>query len=125
MFGKRTIFGYLVGLGFLLGINSGQIELMSNAETEVQKHNLATTCFSAAIAQNIAAKITGGAVAQMLMEMPASSEVETTQFRRIEQPLGLKLAVTTGGIALIGLELWWFLWSKTTSQQSQTNQGIQ
>jgi plastocyanin domain-containing protein len=66
----------------------------------------------------------GVAVAQMPHEMPASSE-ETTQFRRIEQPLGLKAGVTVGGIALIGLELWWFLWSKTKSQQAQTNQGIQ
>lgn len=67
---------------------------------------------------------TGIAVAQMPVEMPASSE-PTTQFRRIEQPLGLKAGVTIGGIALIGLELWWFLWSKTKSQQAQTNQGIQ
>lgn len=28
------------------------------------------------------------------------------------QPLALKLAVTLGGVALIGAELWWFLLSK-------------
>lgn len=68
----------------------------------------------------------GVAVAQMPpMEMPLSESEETARFRRIEQPLGLKVGVTVGGIALIGLELWWFLWSKTKSQQAQTNQGIQ
>lgn len=35
------------------------------------------------------------------------------QFRQIEQPLSLKIGVTIGGLALIGLELWWFLFSKT------------
>lgn len=45
-------------------------------------------------------------------QMPAEN---SQQFRRIEQPLELKVGVTVGGIALIGLELWWFLWSKTKS----------
>lgn len=66
----------------------------------------------------------GVAVAQMPHEMPADSE-STTQFRRIEQPLGLKAGVTIGGIALIGLELWWFLFSKTKAQQAEASQGIQ
>lgn len=35
------------------------------------------------------------------------------QFRRIEQPLSLKIGVTMVGLALIGIELWWFLFSKT------------
>lgn len=43
-------------------------------------------------------------------EMPATVGY---QFRRIEQPLSLKIGVTIGGLALIGLELWWFLFSKT------------
>lgn len=67
----------------------------------------------------------GVALAQMPMEMPTSSSEETTQFRRIEQPLGLKIGVTLGGIALIGLELWWFLLSKTKAAQAEANQGIQ
>lgn len=68
----------------------------------------------------------GAAVAQMPpVEMPLSESEENIRFRRIEQPLGLKVGVTVGGIALIGLELWWFFWSKTKSQQAQTNQGIQ
>lgn len=47
------------------------------------------------------------------VEMPVPSSEQTEQFRRIEQPLGLKVGVTTGGIALIGLELWWFLFIDT------------
>lgn len=66
----------------------------------------------------------GVAVAQMPHEMPAAAE-STTQFRRIDQPLGLKAGVTVGGIALIGLELWWFLFSKTKAQQAKASQGIQ
>ncbi|WP_009630905.1 cupredoxin domain-containing protein [Synechocystis sp. PCC 7509] len=50
---------------------------------------------------------------------------QTTQFRRIEQPIGLKIGVTLGGLALIGTELWWFTFSKTKSQQAALNQGIQ
>jgi len=36
----------------------------------------------------------------------------TTQFQTIEQTLGLKVGVTLCGLTLIGLELWWFLFSK-------------
>jgi plastocyanin domain-containing protein len=45
-----------------------------------------------------------------------AAEIQATvenQFRRIEQPLSLKIGVTIGGLALISLELWWFLFSKT------------
>ncbi len=31
------------------------------------------------------------------------------QFRHIEQPLLVKVGVGVGGLASIGLELWWFL----------------
>ncbi|WP_052049882.1 hypothetical protein [Leptolyngbya sp. KIOST-1] len=41
----------------------------------------------------------------------------TSQFQRIEQPLWSKLAVTGAGLGLIGLELWWFLFSKPQSRQ--------
>lgn len=66
----------------------------------------------------------GTVMAQMPYEMPGEI-APTNQFRRIEQPLGLKVSVTVGGIALIGLELWWFLLSKTKAQQAQAHQGIQ
>ncbi|WP_193195874.1 hypothetical protein [Nostoc sp. MG11] len=44
-----------------------------------------------------------------LAEIPTSSLEQTSQFRRIEQPLGLKVGAAMLGFALIGLELWWFL----------------
>lgn len=55
--------------------------------------------------------------AVVLAEMPASPSKQTIQ--PLEQPLALKLGVTIGGLALIGLELWWFILSK-----SSTHQGI-
>ncbi len=39
----------------------------------------------------------------------AHTSVHTNQFRQIEQNDGVKIGVTVGGIALIGLELWWFI----------------
>ncbi len=66
------------------------------------------------------------AVAQMSHEhMQPSQTQQTSQFRRIEQPLWAKAAVTAGGLGLIGLELWWFLLSKPKSQKAQSKQGIQ
>lgn len=53
------------------------------------------------------------------------SEADTNEFRRIEQPLGLKIGVTAAGAGLIGLELWWFLLSKTKAQTAQAANGVQ
>ncbi|MDM9383908.1 cupredoxin domain-containing protein [Chlorogloeopsis sp. ULAP01] len=65
-------------------------------------------------------------VAQMSHEHTQPSQTKpTSQFRRIEQPLWTKAAVTAGGLGLIGLELWWFLLSKPKSQKAQSKQGIQ
>ncbi|WP_045055248.1 cupredoxin domain-containing protein [Aliterella atlantica] len=50
---------------------------------------------------------------------------QTNEFRRIEQPIGLKTAVTLGGLGLIGAELWWFLFSKTRSQKAENTHGVQ
>ncbi|MEH2109837.1 hypothetical protein [Nostoc sp.] len=46
-------------------------------------------------------------------EMPPHSSEKTSQFQRIEQPLGLKVGVAIAGLALIGVELWWFLLYKS------------
>ncbi|MDJ0704934.1 MAG: cupredoxin domain-containing protein [Leptolyngbyaceae cyanobacterium MO_188.B28] len=54
-----------------------------------------------------------------------SVKEQTGQFRRIEQPLPLKVSVTLGGLGLIGLELWWFQFSKTKAQQARVRQDIQ
>ena len=53
------------------------------------------------------------------------STESTNEFSRLEQPLPLKLLVTLGGLGLIGAEVWWFLFSKTKSQQATSHQGIQ
>lgn len=58
-------------------------------------------------------------------EMSVQHSTSTTQFRSIEQPLGLKIGVTIGGLTLIGLELWWFLFNKAKGQQAESIQGIQ
>ena len=39
------------------------------------------------------------------------SAMATNKFQKIEQPIGLKLAVALGGLGLIGAELWWFMFS--------------
>ena len=65
------------------------------------------------------------ALAQKEVEMPVSAGEQTSQFQKIEQPVGLKLAVALGGLGLIGAELWWFMFSKTKSQKAQVKQGIQ
>lgn len=70
--------------------------------------------------------VSGASMAQMPHdEMQRSRTEQTGGFRRIDQPLWLKSAVTAGGIGLIGVELWWFLFSKSKSRKADTNQGIQ
>jgi plastocyanin domain-containing protein len=49
----------------------------------------------------------------------------TNQFRRLEQPLELKIGVTLGGLALIGAEVCWFLGKKPKVKQAEIKQGIQ
>ncbi|MEG4985260.1 hypothetical protein QUB08_05710 [Microcoleus sp. BR0-C5] len=53
--------------------------------------------------------IASGVRANQISIHPAHS---TAKFRHIEQPLSVKIGVTAGGLTLIGLELWWFLFSK-------------
>jgi plastocyanin domain-containing protein len=45
-------------------------------------------------------------------EMSQSHSAPQGKFEQIEQPLQIKVGVAVGGLFLIGLELWWFLWSK-------------
>ena len=50
-------------------------------------------------------------------EMPTH---QTNQFRKIEQPFTLKLAVTLAGLGLIGTEFWWFLLHNSNPKSSTT-----
>lgn len=67
------------------------------------------------------------AIAQMPHNMENMSPAPTEQFgfRRIEQPIANKIAVTAGGLGLIGLELWWFLLSKPKSRRATAHSGVQ
>ena len=49
----------------------------------------------------------------------------THEFSRIEQPIPLKILVTLGGLGLVGVEIWWFLLSKSKSQAATISEGIQ
>ncbi|WP_199290076.1 hypothetical protein [Leptolyngbya sp. FACHB-36] len=60
---------------------------------------------------------------QMPPEMPHTSA--PSSFQRIEQPLWITGSVTAAGLALIGLEIWWFLLSKPTSRRTATSQDTQ
>ncbi|MDJ0727150.1 MAG: cupredoxin domain-containing protein [Prochloraceae cyanobacterium] len=66
----------------------------------------------------------GGNNIAMAEKVEKSSE-SVNQFRRIEQPKAVKIGVTLGGLALIGAELWWFLFSKTKAQKAKSSRGIQ
>jgi plastocyanin domain-containing protein len=71
--------------------------------------------------------ITSGslALAQMSHNMATEPPVSTEQqFQRIEQPLWTKLVVAGVGMGLIGLELWWFVLSQPTAQQSKATGGV-
>ncbi len=78
------------------------------------------------LSTGLAGLLAGLAVA-IALSLPASAEIDsdhamspdhtlsTPQFQHIEQPVALKVAVTAAGLALIGLELWWFRFSKAHS----------
>ncbi|MFH7241434.1 MAG: hypothetical protein ACHWZW_01160 [Spirulina sp.] len=72
------------------------------------RHLLFTSLTSLALVLTL----TTGAPAQEGHSMMESSPAPTGQFQRIEQPLWSRLAVTSAGLGLIGLELWWFVFSK-------------
>ena len=70
----------------------------------------------------------------LLIAMATASPAQTTHdataesgsgFRRIEQPLWTKALVTTGGLGLIGLELWWFVLSQPKTGKAKNQDGVQ
>jgi len=68
--------------------------------------------------------VSQGAVAQMTHTEMSPSE-QTREFQKIEQPLWMKGAITAGGLGVISLELWWFLFSKPKSRKATAQGGIQ
>ena len=61
-------------------------------------------------------------IAQQMSEMPGHQANPSPGLQRIEQPLPVKLGVIVGGVTLIGLELWWFLFSKKKTQPAIDDQ---
>ncbi len=57
--------------------------------------------------------------------METHAEPANNQLRTIEQPLLTKWWLLRGGLALIGLELWWFLLSKSKAKKATINQDAQ
>jgi plastocyanin domain-containing protein len=89
----------------------------------ISKRTVMSGIATAGIAFGIA---TAGAIAQESHEgMPHTTTEPSGEFQRIDQPLWLKAAITAGGLGFIGLELWWFLFSKPRSRQATTQGGIQ
>ncbi|MBW4510325.1 MAG: hypothetical protein KME64_27975 [Scytonematopsis contorta HA4267-MV1] len=65
---------------------------------------------------------TNRTVAQIPHETHNYVTSQTSEFRRIEQPLWVKGAVTASGLGLIALEIWWFLFSKPQSKKAETTE---
>lgn len=63
------------------------------------------------------------ALAQMPHQTMPPPE-QSSQFHRIDQPIWLKGIVTASGFGLIGLELWWFRFSKPKSRQNMTHDKL-
>ncbi|MCT7983020.1 hypothetical protein NG796_06915 [Laspinema sp. A4] len=62
------------------------------------------------------------ATAQAMSEMPGHQTNSSPGLQKIEQPLPIKSGVIVGGITLIGLELWWFLFSKKKTKPASDEQ---
>ncbi len=45
-------------------------------------------------------------------QMPMDHSTSTDEIHRIDQPISVKVGVVLTGVTLIGLELWWFLFSQ-------------
>lgn len=75
--------------------------------------------FQAIISSSLLLGIAGNAAAA---ETPHK---QVNQFHRIEQPLPLKIGVTLGGLSLIGLELWWFVFSKKGTKKAEFHDELQ
>jgi plastocyanin domain-containing protein len=80
--------------------------------------------FSILIVLGLLLSVSVNVTAQMTFNGSGHISAQSS-FSHIEQPLSLKLGVTVGGLALIGLELWWFLLSKPKSQRAGAQKDVQ
>ncbi len=62
------------------------------------------------------------ATSEAMSEMPGHRQSQSQGFQKIEQPLPVKAGVIVGGVTLIGLELWWFLFSKKKTEPAIDDQ---
>jgi plastocyanin domain-containing protein len=67
--------------------------------------------------------ISGVSAAEMPADHSSQATQNTRQFQRFERPWSSRVAVTLGGLGLIGLELWWFLLSKPKLQTASQSQA--
>ncbi|MGB3238928.1 MAG: cupredoxin domain-containing protein [Geitlerinemataceae cyanobacterium] len=78
--------------------------------------------------RNILINLLSAIVLLGIAQTTLAKEPETPtgdRFQSINQPFPMKVGVTLGGLALIGLELWWFLGSHTPAQAAKTQEGVQ
>ena len=65
-------------------------------------------------------------VATSVQAASVESHSETAEnFRKIQQPIPVKIGVTAAGLGLIGLELWWFMFSKPKAKQATQTKDTQ
>ena len=81
------------------------------------KHLTLTTLASLSLLLGIASSTPAQMTHDAGMNEPRQEQI--SQFQRVEQPLWVKAAVTAGGFGLIGLELWWFLFSQPKQQKAK------
>ncbi len=123
MFSKNLLWASLTAFGLSMGTASAAIPTHSSGET---RQFQAIADFSLDLenpspnlsparreALNFPPSLVGKGVRGLGFALAFSHNVKSQE--AIDQPLGLKVGVTIGGIALIGLELWWFLFSKSSA----------
>lgn len=80
---------------------------------------------ASAVSLGLLLGVTSRTVAQMPHETHRNETSQTSEFKRIDQPLWIKSVVTVSGLGLIGLEIWWFLLSKPKSKKADDNREVQ
>ena len=122
MLKRATFLGTLAGLGFLLGAISGALASEMPTDTELRSKIVDHLDWEMGKWRDGGKNKVLRLSATVYEHTTESHSTESRQFPRIEQPLGNKVAVTLGGLSLIGLELWWFLLSKPKSQNPSSKE---